>query len=131
MYSICMDEARCGAVCPGKFVPVLKTLGKCSCLRAKPAHISGHLPDGIHRQLEWLKYALKGGWTGFVGSPADTWSDVEQAFSAWIREQGLVEKYQQLCTANSHGLRNEFYLISYMAFRPTCLTTHAPNPSWL
>src|SRR5260221_9242733 len=39
-----MDEARCGAVCPGKFVPVLTTLGKCSCLRAKPAHIPGHLP---------------------------------------------------------------------------------------
>jgi outer membrane protein assembly factor BamB len=33
-----------GRFCPGKFVPVLKTLGKCSCLRAKAAHISGHLP---------------------------------------------------------------------------------------
>jgi len=46
--SISMDEARCGAICPGKLVPVLKTLGKCSCLRAKPAHIPGHLPFG-HR----------------------------------------------------------------------------------
>jgi RimJ/RimL family protein N-acetyltransferase len=40
MYSISMDEARCGGACPGKFVPVLKTLGKCSCFRAKPAHFS-------------------------------------------------------------------------------------------
>ena len=39
-----MDEARCGAICPGKLVPVLKIEGKCSCLRAKPAHIPGHLP---------------------------------------------------------------------------------------
>ena len=35
--------------CPGTFVPVLKTLGKCSCLRAKPAHIPGHLPHFGHR----------------------------------------------------------------------------------
>ena len=29
---------------PGKCVRVLKIEGKCSCLRAKAAHISGHLP---------------------------------------------------------------------------------------
>src|SRR5262245_30792484 len=28
------------------FVRVLKIEGKCSCLRAKAAHYSGHLPDG-------------------------------------------------------------------------------------
>ena len=44
IYSIAMNEARCGAVCHRKFVPVLKIGGKCSCLRAKPAHIPGHLP---------------------------------------------------------------------------------------
>jgi hypothetical protein len=33
-----------GRFCPGKLVPVLKIEGKCSCLRAKPAHIPGHLP---------------------------------------------------------------------------------------
>lgn len=36
--------ARGGAVFPGTFVRVLKIEGKCSCLRAKAAHISGHLP---------------------------------------------------------------------------------------
>ena len=41
MYSICMDEARCGAVCPGKFVPVLMFEGQ-TC-----SHISGHLPPGV------------------------------------------------------------------------------------
>ena len=37
--------ARGGAVFPGTFVRVLKIEGKCSCLRAKAAHISGHLPN--------------------------------------------------------------------------------------
>ena len=36
-----MDEARCGAVCPGKFVPVLMFEGQ-TC-----SHISGHLPPGV------------------------------------------------------------------------------------
>ena len=31
---------------PGKGVRVLKIEGKCSCVRAKAAHISGHLPRG-------------------------------------------------------------------------------------
>ena len=44
IYSISMDEARCGGACPGKFVPVLMIGGKCSCFRAKPAHFSGQLP---------------------------------------------------------------------------------------
>jgi len=35
---------RSGSV-QGKFVPVLKIRGKCSRLRAKPAHLVGHLPD--------------------------------------------------------------------------------------
>jgi hypothetical protein len=38
MYNISMEEARWGAVFPGKVVPVLMTLGNFSGLRAKPAH---------------------------------------------------------------------------------------------
>jgi hypothetical protein len=34
-----------------------------------------------------------------IGNPSYTWSDVEQAFSAWIQESGLLERYQRLCTA--------------------------------
>src|SRR5438874_4758699 len=30
---------------PGMFLPVLMIGGKCSCFRAKAAHISGHLPQ--------------------------------------------------------------------------------------
>lgn len=39
-----MGEARCEAVCPGIFLPVLMIGGKCFCLRAKATHISGQLP---------------------------------------------------------------------------------------
>jgi hypothetical protein len=44
IYKVSMEEARCGAVCPGNFVPVLTCEGKCSRLRAKLAHMVGHLP---------------------------------------------------------------------------------------
>ena len=46
--------ARGGAVLPGKFVRVLKIEGKCSCLRAKVAHISGYLPPGTAAPLTIL-----------------------------------------------------------------------------
>src|SRR6266487_1983584 len=46
IYKVSMEEARWGAVFPGKFVPVLTFEGKCSGFRAKTAHISGHLPRG-------------------------------------------------------------------------------------
>ncbi len=39
-----MEEARWGAVFPDTFVPVLMIRGKCLRLRAKPAHLVGHLP---------------------------------------------------------------------------------------
>ena len=49
---------RCGAVCPGTFTPVLKIEGKCSRLRAKPAHFVGHLPilhkSARPREAVWL-----------------------------------------------------------------------------
>src|SRR2546421_1878761 len=44
IYTFPFQSPRCGAGCPGMFLPVLMTLGKCSCFRAKAAHISGHLP---------------------------------------------------------------------------------------
>jgi hypothetical protein len=53
--------------------------------------------DGIHRQLEWLKYAASSGPFGSVGDPAYCWCDVERAFSVWVRQSGLIEHYQQLC----------------------------------
>ncbi len=45
IYKISMEEARWGAVYPNAFTPVLMIEGKCSRLRAKPAHLVGHLPD--------------------------------------------------------------------------------------
>jgi len=45
IYTFPFQSPRCGAGCPGMFLPVLMTLGKCSCFRAKAAHISGHLPQ--------------------------------------------------------------------------------------
>ena len=44
IYTFGKSYARRGMVLPGKFVRVLKIEGKCSRLRAKAAHISGHLP---------------------------------------------------------------------------------------
>jgi hypothetical protein len=44
MYRGLVEKVRPRAVCPGILFSVLKTLGKCSRLRAKPAYISGHLP---------------------------------------------------------------------------------------
>jgi len=38
------SRARWGAVFPGMFLLVLKTLGKCSRFRAKSGKVSGHLP---------------------------------------------------------------------------------------
>ncbi len=53
--------------------------------------------DGIDKQLQWLKYASKGGYLpGGAGHPEYTWSDVEKAFSAWIKENGFIAKYQKL-----------------------------------
>jgi hypothetical protein len=49
IYKISMEEARCGAVCPGTFMPVLMIGVKCSPFRAKAAHFSGHLPREVTR----------------------------------------------------------------------------------
>ncbi len=44
IYKVSMEEARWEALCPGTLALLLTIGGKCSCLRAKPAHFSGHLP---------------------------------------------------------------------------------------
>src|SRR2546421_9467622 len=71
IYNFLCCNPRCGAVCPGTFVPVLTCEGKCSCWRAKPAHFVGHLPAvckgqrsyfpvlGFHRPLEPLALQAK------------------------------------------------------------------------
>jgi len=51
IYTFGKPYARRGMVLPGKFVRVLKMEGKCSYLRAKAVHISGHLP-GLRGQRE-------------------------------------------------------------------------------
>ena len=91
------------------FPPEGWTKGLYTLLRS---HLYGHIAHynkegfyaewfaDIHRQLAWLTFAREGGWLGYVGDPRATWSDVEEALSAWIREQGLVETYQQLCAAD-------------------------------
>ena len=57
MYNVSMGEARCEAVGPGIFLPVLMIGGKCFCLRAKAAHISqgnyqGHSGSNWERGCE-------------------------------------------------------------------------------
>src|SRR5258708_2735291 len=60
-------EARWGAVFPGNFVPVLTFEGKCSRLRAKPAHLVGHLPPqpaerarvNLESTLSWIPSWLR------------------------------------------------------------------------
>src|SRR5437764_9928598 len=46
------EYTRRGAVCPGTFVPVLMSEGKCLHWRAKSAHLGGHLPRGTHSGCE-------------------------------------------------------------------------------
>jgi len=53
----------------------------------------------VHCQLRWLQFAASGGaFVGGVGDPAFTWSDVELAWSTWVRESGLIDHYRQLCS---------------------------------
>jgi hypothetical protein len=48
IYKIAMEKARWGAVYPETHRLVLKIEGNCSRLRAKPAHMVGHLPPRNH-----------------------------------------------------------------------------------
>ena len=46
------------------------------------------------QRADWIEYALKGGWVGLgIGDPAYTWSDVELAFTSWLRDSGLSERF--------------------------------------
>ena len=46
-------------------------------------------------QLEWLRYAARGGAYGAgMGDPAYTWSDVETVLVEWVRASGLVHRYE-------------------------------------
>jgi len=46
-------------------------------------------------QLEWLRYAARGGAFGAgMGDPAHTWSDVETVLVEWVRASGLVHRYE-------------------------------------
>jgi len=51
MYNFQFQYPRCGAVCPGMFLPVLMTLGKCFCFRAKAAHISRSFTRYFDREV--------------------------------------------------------------------------------
>lgn len=42
--------------------------------------------------LSWLLHAAK---SQAYGDPAHTWSDVALAFTAWVKQSGLIELYQQ------------------------------------
>ncbi len=57
----------------------------------------GNWFETIHQRLEWLQYIAHKGNFGCLGDPTWTWSDVEQAFSAWVCQSGLIECYQQRC----------------------------------
>jgi hypothetical protein len=64
IYKISLEEARSGAVFPGSKASVLTLEGKCSLLRAKAAHSSGHLLSGFDasaskRNLQKLTFLAK------------------------------------------------------------------------
>jgi predicted DNA-binding transcriptional regulator AlpA len=54
IYRMVMKETRWGAVFPRKFVPVLKIEGNVPRLRARSAHLVGHLPWRKSRILAWI-----------------------------------------------------------------------------
>jgi hypothetical protein len=63
IYKMSMEEARWGAVYPNAFTPVLMIEGKCSRLRAKPAHVGAHLPDPLSALVTsfWVRDRLGSG----------------------------------------------------------------------
>jgi hypothetical protein len=48
---------------------------------------------------KWAKYVMAGGAYGCVGSPAHTWSDVEKALMAWIRDNRIAEQLDAIYRA--------------------------------
>jgi hypothetical protein len=52
--------------------------------------------------LKWAENAMKGGVLGFVvGDPAWTWSDVEKALQAWMKENRIVEQIHSIDNSES------------------------------
>ncbi len=52
--------------------------------------------------LRWTENAVKGGVLGFVvGDPAWTWSDVEKALQAWMKENRIVEQIHRIDNSES------------------------------
>jgi hypothetical protein len=47
--------------------------------------------SGSKERFKWAEYVLAGGAYGCVGSPAHTWSDVEKALMAWMRDNRIVK----------------------------------------
>ena len=45
IYKMVMEKARWEGISPVAFMSVLTLEGKCSCLRANPAHFVGYLPS--------------------------------------------------------------------------------------
>jgi hypothetical protein len=53
--------------------------------------------------LKWAENAMQGGVLGFVvGDPVWTWSDVEKALQAWMKENRIVEQIRMIDKGESY-----------------------------
>ena len=50
-------------------------------------------------RCKWAEYVLRGGAYGCVGSPAHTWSDVEQALMIWMRDNQIAGQLETIYQA--------------------------------
>ncbi len=55
--------------------------------------------SGWRERCKWAEYVLQGGAYGCVGSPAHTWSDVEKALMAWMRDNHIAEQLDAIYRA--------------------------------
>lgn len=55
--------------------------------------------SGPHECCKWAEYVLRGGAYGSVGNPAHTWSDVEKALIAWMRDNRIAEQLEAIYRA--------------------------------
>ena len=75
------------------------------------SHIAHYDKQGFYRnwfcdnyqRLKWLRYTIEGGACGYATDAAWTWSDVEKAFSQWVRSVGLIEQYEKLCAEETEA----------------------------
>ena len=50
------------------------------------------------QRAEWIEYVLGGGMFGrgnFYGDPRYTWVDVERAFTEWLEDSGLPDRFRR------------------------------------